>query len=222
MIALIKKLLREALEMKEAEFDKGGHSIERIKQRIESIPEEDIPFKVKEVVFYNLDKIGATDFSPKRDFAVMLGKFRPDPNSELYVTDDRGRGYYRIWTDEPDAAIKDSTGDEFWMIIRGNVIHTVFLRKSWQTANTKLNADKLRVDAAFKSVDAAIKQFGIKKQAQIRKNKAPIVNINGVKWVVDPNHGVIFKKNKPSVKHKLDNIIDQLPYETQEQILSFL
>lgn len=219
MISLIKKLVREALEMKEAEFDKGGHSIERIKQRIESIPDEDLSFNVKEIVFHNLDKVAATDFSTKRDFAVMLGKFNPDPHSKLYVQDEQGSGYYRIWTDEPNAAIKDSTGDEFWMIIRGNVIHTFFLRKSWQTANLALNAEKLRVDFSFKSVDTAIDKLG--KQEQVQKEEEPIVIINGVKWVVDPTKEVIYKKNKPTVQHSIDDVMDQLDEPTQEKILSF-
>jgi len=220
MKALIRKLLREGL--KEAEFDKGGHSIERIKQRIESIPDEDLPFKVKEQVFYNLDRIEATDFSKKRDFAVMVGKFRPDPNSSLFVTDDQGRGYYRIHTTEPNAAIKDSTGDEFWMIIRGNVIHTFFLRKSWQTKDPSLNADKLRVHHSFKNIDTVIEMLGKQKQPQqSQKKEKPIVNIDGVKWMVNPKDETIFKKNKPQDVYKLDDIMDKLDEPTQEKILSF-
>lgn len=117
MMDLIRRLLRERLE--EAEFDTAGHTIERIKQRINSISDEDLPAEIKERVFYNLDIIKNTDFSPKKDFAVMLGAFRPDPESQLYVTDDQGRGYYRIHTTEPNDVMKDSTGNEFWMIIRG-------------------------------------------------------------------------------------------------------
>jgi hypothetical protein len=223
MKGLIKQLLREGL--KEAEFDKGGHSIARIKQRIESIPDEDLPHEVKERVFYNLDKIEATDFSKKKDFAVMVGKFGPDPSSDLYVTDEQGRGYYRINTTEPNAAIKDSTGDEFWMIIRGNVIHTFFLRKSWQTKNLNLNAEKLRVDYSFKSVEAAIDVLGKDKggeQQQQQKREKPIVNIDGVKWMVNPKDETIFKKNKPQDIYKLDTIMDKLDEPTQEKILSFL
>lgn len=221
MKTFIKKLLREGL--REAEFDKGGHSIQRIKQRIESIPDEDLPFKIKEVVYFNLDKIEATDFSKNKDFAVMLGKFRPNPESELFVKDDRGRGYYRINTHEPNSVIKDSTGDEFWMIIRGNVIHTFFLRKSWQTKDPTLNADKLRVNYSFKNVESAIDTLGKQKgPAPEKKKEEPIVNIDGVKWMINPKDETIFKKNKPKVSYKLDDIMDKLDEPTQEKILSLL
>ena len=219
MIGLIRKLLREHLA--EAEFDKAGHSIERIKQRIASIPDSDLSFNVKEVIFYNLDKINRTDFSTKKSFTVMLGKFNPDPTSNLYVTDEKGRGYYRIWTDEPNAEIKDSTGDEFWMIIRNNIIHTVFLRKSWQTAKADLNAEKLKVDYAFKNVDQAIQVLGKKDNNKFDKVE-PIVVINGVKWVVNAKDETIYKKNKPTEKHSISDILDQVDEPTQEKILSFL
>lgn len=219
MVELIKKLLREHLS--EAEFDKGGHSVERIKQRIASIPDSDLSFNVKEVIFHNLDKIQNTDFSTKKTFTVMLGKFTPDPKSKLYVTDEQGKGYYRIWTDEPNSEIKDSTGDEFWMIIRNNIIHTVFLRKSWQTNNASLNAEKLRVDYAFKNIDQAINQLG-KKQTDKLESSEPIVVINGVKWVVNAKDETIFKKNKPTEIHSISDVLDQVDEPTQEKILSFL
>lgn len=219
MVELIKKLLREHLS--EAEFDKAGHSVERIKQRIASIPDSDLSFNVKEVIFHNLDKIQNTDFSTKKTFTVMLGKFTPDPKSKLYVTDEQGKGYYRIWTDEPNSEIKDSTGDEFWMIIRNNIIHTVFLRKSWQTNNASLNAEKLRVDYAFKNIDQAINQLG-KKQVDKLESSEPIVVINGVKWVVNAKDETIFKKNKPTEIHSISDVLDQVDEPTQEKILSFL
>jgi hypothetical protein len=218
MVTLIKKLLREHLA--EAEFDKSGHSVERIKQRIASIPDSDLSFNVKEVIFYNLDKIQNTDFSTKKTFTIMLGKFKPDPNSNLYVTDEKGRGYYRIWTDEVNSEIKDSTGDEFWMIIRNNIIQTVFLRKSWQTQNADLNSEKLRVDYTFKNVDQAISQLG--KKLGKEESIEPIVIINGVKWVVDSKNETMYKKNKPTEIHNISDVLDQVDEPTQEKILSFL
>lgn len=225
MKSFIRKLVKEALNVREAEFDKAGHTVQRIKQRIQSISDEDLPFEVKERVFYNLDKIANADFSNKKDFTVMLGAFRPNPNSELYMTDEEGNGYYSIIGHE-GGLIKDSTGNQFWMIVRGNIIKTFFLRKDWQTKNPNYNADKLQVDYSFKNIDQAINTLGKgvnKQQPQPKTDKVkPIVNINGTKWVVNPKDETLFMKNKPAKVHKIEDVLDELPEKTQEDILAFL
>ena len=47
-------------------------------------------------------------------YGIRLGKFHVDPKlkPEL-ISMDGGRPYYRIWSDNNDDIVKDSTGNEF-------------------------------------------------------------------------------------------------------------
>lgn len=53
------------------------------------------------------------------------------------------------------------------------------------------------------------------------KQKEPIIKINGVNWVIDVDNEALVKKNKRSQTMKLDDIMDKLPDEAQEKILSY-
>lgn len=83
-----------------------------------------------------------------------------------------------------------------------------------------MNSDKLDVHYSFKAPEQAVKTLG--PQIQKKREEKPIVNINGVKWVVNPKDETIFKKNKPAVAHKIEDILDQVDEPTQEKILNFL
>jgi hypothetical protein len=150
---LIKNLLRESLII-EADF--GEHSIERIGQRIERMGIEDLRDVEKEQIFLNLSKIKELNFPKNQSFAIMLGQFRPNPNSEYFKKMPDGRQYYSVLSDE---ILSDSTGDQFWVIIRGNKVTTVMLRKSIQTQNLQMNNEKLRVDNSIKNINNYLKRI---------------------------------------------------------------
>lgn len=213
----IRTLLREGLQ--EAAYDENNHTKERIEERINSMSDEDLSFVVKEKVFDNLNKIENYDFSDKKSLAIELGAFYANPESEFYIEDKNGKGYYKI--DDITDPRKSSIGNEFWVIIRKNTIMTFFLRQDNQTVDAFDNADKLNVDYVFKGADSAIKYFNDMANKHRGKDE-DVVKIDGVKYMVDKLKNTIYKKNKPSDVYNIDDMIDKLDIGTQEKILDML
>ena len=86
---------------------------------------------------------------------VLLGSFKVNPKSPLYYKVD-GREYYRI----NDISRKDSTGDQFWAIIRDNKVVTVMLRK-------KIQSQKENIEHMKNNNDVNHVLFNIDKYNQI-------------------------------------------------------
>ena len=55
-----------------------------------------------------------------------------------------------------------------------------------------------------------------------KRPEIPIVTINSVKWVVDAHNELMWKKNKPAVKHKIDDIFNSVDDATKEAIYKFI
>lgn len=144
--------LQVATYIPEAEF--GGHSLDRIKQRLDALT-DDIPAINQEQIRTNLDTIERTNFPKNKSFAIMLGHFRPNPNSEYYYETPDGRGYYQVIGDE---VLSDSTGNQFWLVIRGNKVTTFMLRKSIQTKDLDRNSIKMRTDYSIKNINNFLKK----------------------------------------------------------------
>jgi len=208
----ILKILRETF-IPEAEVDK--HTVDRVSDRVLSIPDGDLPKEKKEKIIDKIYEISKHDFDINESYIIFLGDFTPNPKSNLY-------GEYK---GIPFYDVGGSQGNQFWVIIRNNSIDTLMLRMSNQTYNNVSNARDVRVDYAIKDFNKYIKQIEKskikKKQTNIRREKQPIVPINGVKWVVDINREIIYKKNKPSVNHRVIDMIDSVDEKTQEDIMSF-
>jgi len=119
------------------------HLIKRFIDRISIMTDEDISSVDKDKIITNIHKAIVTEFDPYTDFAVFLGEFTPKPTSEHYYKMHDGREYYRVMSNDDYDMLKDSTGNQFWMIVRRNKIHTIFLRKSIQE---QYNISKLHVD----------------------------------------------------------------------------
>lgn len=218
MRKLIKKLLREGLS--EATMDSDDHTVTRIRQRLAAFPNEDVSMEVKEQVQTNLQAILDTDFSKKKDFAVLLGTTEVNPKSKFAIYDERNnRHWYSILTVNKTGRETDSTGNQFWLIVRKNIIMTFMVRKDWQSKSIDYAKAKMRVDYVFKDVNKAIEWLGPKNQP---KASLPILTIDGVKWMIDANNNVMFKKNKPAEKYDIDSVIDKFDKETQEAILNLL
>jgi hypothetical protein len=219
MKKFIKKLLRETL-LSEAEIDR--HTLDRIKGRIKVMSDDDLPAQYRERIMYNFNRLEKLDFPLDKSYAVLLGNFTPNPASEHSYKDPKnGEMYYRIIS---DPVLKDSTGNQFWVIIRNNTVKTFMLRKDWQTKPNTLNAEKLRVDFSIENLDV-IKQNNdpnVNTSKQSSSKSKSIVVINGIKWVVNSNDETIFKKNKPTEKHKIEDMLKQVDKPTQDKILSLL
>ena len=131
------------------------HQIERIKERFEVFSSIDLPFAVKNHIKRNLSLLEKVKLPFNKSFGVMLGSFIPNDKSTHHISITDNRSYYSIIDDE---VISDSTGDQFWVIVRRNKITTFMLRKSIQTGNLEHNLEKLRVDEVITNLSKFIKE----------------------------------------------------------------
>lgn len=131
------------------------HQIERIEERFNVFTSEDISFAFKNHVKHNLTLLGKVKLPNNKSYEIMLGSFEPKSTSKHHVVVGGNRSYYSIIDDE---VISDSTGNQFWIIVRNNKIKTFMLRKSIQTADLEHNLEKLRVDEVILSLPTFIKQ----------------------------------------------------------------
>ena len=136
-------------------------------------------------------------------------KYPSNTATPQYYKEFRGSRYYEI---------EGSIGNQFWVIIRNNTISTFMLATDHQTRNPQKNAERLNVDKSIGNIDKFIADLN---QSRTKRPEIPMVSINGVKWVVDVNNEVIYKKNKPAVKHKIIDMIDSVDDATQEKIMNF-
>lgn len=146
----IKKILREGV--------KGSkHSLERIKDRFNVFANDgDISNDVTSKFKSNLDVLGKIDLPYGKSYGIMLGSFTPNKQSKYYMSVGGNRAYYSIKGDK-EGVITDSTGDQFWIIVRNNVITTFMLRKAIQTADLTHNLTKLRVDEIILDLETFIR-----------------------------------------------------------------
>lgn len=213
MKGFIKKLLREGLN--EANF--GEHSVDRFKERFSEFSDEDIPQSVKQGIIKNLDTIERTDFPINKSYGVMLGSIPVNKESQYYKayletvkagnTMGKGGSYYSIIGDKK-RIIKDSTGNQFWVVIRNNEVTTFMLRKDVQTNDSNYNIEKLRVDSVIKNLKTYLEK---KEPAPRRTDKfkpLKLSNNEKVRYYKDLNKFETLKSGEPI---NLVDIFDLLP-----------
>lgn len=116
------------------------HQLDRFKTRFNILCQGHISSEDKNEILRNLNTLNQIDLDNK-SYAVRIGGFKVNKDSEFYI-DVNGRGYYRV----NDELFKDSTGNEFWAIVRNNRIITFMLRKDIQSRDVEKMKDRLRVD----------------------------------------------------------------------------
>lgn len=131
------------------------HQLERITERFEVFTSNDISFAFKNHIKHNLSLLGKLKLPFGKSFGIMLGSFEPNKESKHYKVVTNDRSYYSIID---DTVISDSTGDQFWIVIRHKKITTFMLRKSIQTADLVHNLEKLRVDEVILNLQKYIKE----------------------------------------------------------------
>jgi hypothetical protein len=147
----INGVLYESAMLFESELD--PHSTERMKQRFEVMTKDDISEEEKQNIFNNLEKVVNTNFGKRYSYAIMLGQFRPRITSK-YAMKENGRDYYQIPAPaELRVGEKSSIGNQVWCLIRNNVVSTIFLRKSEQTRDLKMNSQNMVVDFSIKDIN---------------------------------------------------------------------
>jgi len=210
MKSFIKNILRKALN--EVYF--LGHSTDRIKERLNVFSEIDFPIGVKREVNKNLSLLDGYDFPKDKSYGVMLGNFNPNPKSEYYIEVEKGRGYYRL---EDDKIIHDSTGDQFWVVIRNNEATTFMLRKAIQTQDPEHNKEKLRVDEVIKNLENFInKRQEVSSPNMNKFKKIELTNGKKVRFYFNANKFETLE-GQPI---KVDDIFDYLSPEMQELVFS--
>lgn len=125
------------------------HGYNRLRERLEKMTiHGDITAIEAFQMEYILNQILKRGFNPNKSYGIKLGTFSINPNSFLVTRKHPSGVYYEIYSADPNDIIKDSTGNEFWVIIRNNKLITSFLRKSIQrsTASKPRNAGGLGVD----------------------------------------------------------------------------
>jgi hypothetical protein len=235
----IKRIINE--EVKIFEADIAPHAQERINARLDKmVTDGDITSAEAGTIKGNLDKMLRHNYGEK-SYGIRIGKFHVDPNlrPEL-ISMDGGRPYYRIWSDNKDDVLRDSTGNEFWGVIRNNRLVTMFLRKDYQrrSAHKVLNDDGgLGVDEVIDNfddflanggrTDKEIEQENEKLRAQANRQAKEnegnkIINIDGVNWVINDAEQRVQKKNKPSVYVTFDDVLDYPNWDeaTKNEIVS--
>jgi len=131
------------------------HQISRIQERFEIFTNADITFGFKNHVKHNLRLLEKVKLPSNKSFGILLGTFVPVETSKHYVTVTKDRSYYSIID---DTVISDSTGDQFWIVVRNNKITTFMLRKSIQTADLAHNLEKMRVEEVILDLKSFIKE----------------------------------------------------------------
>ncbi len=227
MKGYIRKLLKEALN----EIDFGEHSVDRLIQRFETFNDEDVPPRVKQEVIQNLNLLKQNDLPKKSDYGIYLGGLSQneinrdsiyyqnylDGLKTLQHDTGRDRAYYSIG--KGDEFFGDSTGNQFWLIVRGNTAATFMLRKDIQTQNSGDNKTKLMVDAIIKNLPEWIRR---RKEANKPKSgkfkKLKLVDGNVVRYYADENKFETLE-GQPI---KVDDIFDSLPEDLQMKVMELM
>lgn len=187
------------------------HSNDRIKERINVFSDTDIAPNVKNQILSNIDLLETIDLNPKKSYGIMLGSFLPNSKSPYYF-DVNGRGYYQIMD---DAVIHDSTGNQFWVVVRENKATTVMLRKEIQTRDVNHNKEKLRVDEIIKDLPSYLKS----RESAPSKDKFKKLKLDNGEVVKFYEDTLRFESldGKPL---DIDVIFDYLPEDLQNKILA--
>jgi len=224
----IKEILKEEI-VQEAVLNQ--HALERVEQRLNSMKiDNDLSYGEEQIITNNLQKILSYEFNPNKSFGILLGTFKPNPESRLYTDKNRWNPnvpFYEIYGQGLDDVVKDSTGDEFWAVVRNNVITTVMLRKKSQrefALNDREDNGGLGVGVVSTNVDNLIAKEEEEKEKLLSKpnKKNNIIRINNTQWVVDGKNEKVYQKNKPNRFVHLDNIFNHFDDKTCEEILSKL
>lgn len=228
------------------------HAKQRIDGRLNKMSSRgDITSGEAQTISKNLENLidYLDKFDPKKSYGIKLGRFNVDPKSETvekrgepFVIWDRNKPYYRIWAeDREDILPTDSTGNEFWAVVRNNTLVTVMLRKDYQresvTEPRSLGTGGMGVDDAIDDMNEFIADGG-KTKTELRKDfdtqqaiakgeekermAKKIKVIDGVKWIINDEAERIQKKNNPNVFVLFDDLLDYPHWddETKKDILN--
>jgi hypothetical protein len=217
---LIRKILREIF----TEVIKSNHYADRAEvggrlSDSEYSTFEKEPDSIKDVVYRNLDYLQDIEFPEDISVGVLVYRSKT-PYS------------YR----KPGA---ESFGKNIWVVVRGNNMTTLM----FSNADTSTGSDSQHKTRTDYQINLAKLKDYIDKEKNGDKNLTPediktifepevvaptekvdsnVVNFGGVKYVVDKDNGIIFKKNSPTQTFDLLSFAAELPTADQEKIYNLL
>jgi len=216
-------------EIKLFESDVTGHAFKRLNSRLKVMKDNhDITPQEAANIENNINRTAAYNFNPSKSYGIMFGRFTINPNSSIRTEKHPSGVYYTI----DIIGEGDSTGNEFWGIVRNNKLITAFLRKTVQrqTAHRGVKDKGLGVDYIIDNFDDFLQKIETakrereQKELERRKQEAKTINIKGVWWVIDDANERIYKKNNPNTFVTFNNLIDYPEWDdnTKEEILKIL
>jgi hypothetical protein len=146
------------------------HAYDRIEKRLNTMKSNnDITESEALTIEATFKNILNHQFENTISYGIMLGRFTINPKSKLITKKHKSGTYYEINSMDEFDVIKDSTGNEFWIIIRNGRLITGFLRKTIQ----RLTAEKAR-DFGGLGVDVVIDEFKNSVKNNIKKEEENI------------------------------------------------
>ena len=210
----IRKLIFEALDT--------PHFKERVYDRLESDNTSFAKEKslIKDIIYKDIQFLKKVNFPGQDNIGILLFK---GPNNYRYEK-------------QVDGKTEISSGSFVWVVIRANDLETiVFGDHQYIPRNTQiqLNINKLKSyieqkkGMDFNLTDKDLKYIqswnpDIKNEPKEKSTNEVILNINGIKYIFDKEKKVIYKKNNPLEKSKIDDVFDSLSEKNQEEIMANL
>lgn len=128
--------------MNDFKTDITEHAYSRLKERLDKmVTYGDITSNEAKLLESNLNEVLRKGFNQSKSFGIKIGKFQINPESSLVTRKHKTGIYYEINSADQYDVIKDSTGNEFWVVIRNNRLVTAFLRKTIQRNTAKQPRD---------------------------------------------------------------------------------
>lgn len=206
---IIRQILNEAMKTK--------HFIERAYDRLKSdktnFPQE--KEEIQKIVFNNIDFLSTVNFPGQDNVGILIFK-----GSNKYI-------YHNV----VDSKVEHSEGSFVWAVVRGNDMETiVFGDFAYKPKNTQihLNIDRLRQyieedkggdrNLTEKDLVRLVKPAG-PKPVQTEKPEQIIVNIGGVRWVVDIAKEQLYQKNKPTQTMNIWDALDKMEPAQAEELM---
>lgn len=218
---LIRKILREIF----TEVVKTNHYADRAEvggrlSDSEYSTFEKEPDSIKEIVYGNLEYLKDVEFPKEISVGVLVFRSKKE-----YMYTKPG---------------EKSTGRNIWVVIRENTMTTLMFsnadtltgtdsqhktRTDYQINITKLKEYIDKEKEGDKNLTVGDVNKIVKPEVVVTKEKevdSNVVNFGGVKYVVDKDNGIIFKKNSPTQTFDLLSFAAELPTADQEKIYNLL
>jgi len=208
----IKKILRESikdiLEARDTE-----HSIERFNERLTFLSRTN-SLSSSEVTKLtdNLKLVQQHNFPKKSSYAIKLGNFKVKKESPYYKITKSGEPFYSVPNKKNPHITSD--GNEFWVIVRGNDISTLMLRRKLQLKNTKVAKDSLNVDIIIYDINNYIEDAKRHKISKNKYKKIKLTNGEIIRFYPEMNKF----ENEYGQEVNLDDILDFLSEKDSQYI----